>query len=333
MSEPMLSSYPQSVHEGHTPWFGGREPRSAPERLPFDGPDAISADLRESDMTLRAQVVAQIELAIQSGDLRLGDRLPSIRAQARRLGAHPRSIYTAYRQLADDGVLSVRRGSGTFVSRGLTRPGNRPDCTLLEWVWEGTLRGLNAREMNTAFERLTALPILVVDPCLETAELLRAELATRVATTIEATSFAVLARSPDRAAKSLCVTLALHGERLHKVAPAAGHVAIPVAAPWSDPQLVRGIPEGGLAVVISHSPDVLRYAQIMLRKLRGADVEVETGLLSRRDEWQGAAAIADRVFCDILSAPLLPRAVRDARIFRLTGDAPVRGGPPARVDA
>lgn len=328
----MLSSNFQSGHDGHAPWVGGRDPRSAPGVFPFEGADAISADLRESDMTLRAQIVAQIELAIQSGDLRRGDRLPSIRAQARRLGAHPRSIYSAYRQLADAGVLLVRRGSGTFVSRGLARPGNQPDCTLLEWVWEGTLRGLSAREMNTAFERLTALPILVVDTCLETAELLRAELTARVATTVEATSFAVLARNPDRAAKSLCVTLALHGERLHRVAPAAEHVAIPVAAPWSDPHLVRGIPEGGLAVVISHSPDVLRYAQVMLRKLRAADVEVETGLLSRRDEWQGAVAIADRVFCDILSAPLLPRAVRDARVFRLTGDAPLRIGPHVRVD-
>ena len=53
---------------------------------------------------------------IATGALGPGDGMTSVRELARQLRVNPLTVQKAYRRLADLGVLSVRRGEGTFVS-------------------------------------------------------------------------------------------------------------------------------------------------------------------------------------------------------------------------
>lgn len=53
---------------------------------------------------------------IARGALRPGDAVDSVREAARSLGVNPLTVQKAYRGLADQGVLTVRRGEGTFVA-------------------------------------------------------------------------------------------------------------------------------------------------------------------------------------------------------------------------
>lgn len=62
------------------------------------------------------QVVAQIRDLIERGELRPGDRLPSERTLANRLGMSRPSVRTGLRILSAMGVLQSRHGSGTFMS-------------------------------------------------------------------------------------------------------------------------------------------------------------------------------------------------------------------------
>jgi len=64
------------------------------------------------------QVVAQIRELIERGELRPGDRLPSERTLADRLGISRPSVRTGLRILSAMGVLQSRHGSGTFISTG-----------------------------------------------------------------------------------------------------------------------------------------------------------------------------------------------------------------------
>ena len=64
------------------------------------------------------QVVAQIRGLIERGELRPGDRLPSERTLADRLGISRPSVRTGLRILSAMGVLQSRHGSGTFMSSG-----------------------------------------------------------------------------------------------------------------------------------------------------------------------------------------------------------------------
>ena len=62
------------------------------------------------------QVVDGVKALIAGGHLREGRPLPSVRQVANDLGVNFNTIATAYRQLQDEGFVSVRHGAGAVVS-------------------------------------------------------------------------------------------------------------------------------------------------------------------------------------------------------------------------
>lgn len=75
-----------------------------------------------SEVPIYCQLVTQITLAILSGDLKPGDRLPSTRELARRFGIHPNTISAGYRELDREGWTETRHGSGVYVSPSADTP-------------------------------------------------------------------------------------------------------------------------------------------------------------------------------------------------------------------
>lgn len=71
---------------------------------------------RESPVPLHDQLVAQVGQLVACGSLKPGERLPSIRGLAKRLGIHHLTVLAAYRTLAERGVLAIREGSGVRVA-------------------------------------------------------------------------------------------------------------------------------------------------------------------------------------------------------------------------
>ncbi len=69
----------------------------------------------EAERLARA-VVRQVELLILRGILRPGERLPSERELAERLGVSRPSLREAIGDLADRGLLEIRPGAGAFVA-------------------------------------------------------------------------------------------------------------------------------------------------------------------------------------------------------------------------
>ncbi len=61
------------------------------------------------------QLMQQIRHAIESGALREGDQLPSIRALAQELVVSPGTVIKAYSCLEADGVIETQHGAGVFV--------------------------------------------------------------------------------------------------------------------------------------------------------------------------------------------------------------------------
>lgn len=64
------------------------------------------------------QVVIQVRDMIREGKLKPGDRLPSERELAKRLGISRASLRAGLRFLAAMGVLASRHGSGTYIAAG-----------------------------------------------------------------------------------------------------------------------------------------------------------------------------------------------------------------------
>jgi GntR family transcriptional regulator len=76
---------------------------------------AISIDGR-SGVPFYRQIIDRVLLAIAGGDLKSGDRLPTVRQLAIDLHVNPNTVSRAYRELEIRGVVTTQRGTGTFVA-------------------------------------------------------------------------------------------------------------------------------------------------------------------------------------------------------------------------
>jgi GntR family transcriptional regulator len=72
---------------------------------------------------LGVQIVRQIRLAVAAGRLAPGDQLPPARELAAQLGVNFHTVRKAYADLAQEGVLDVGQGRGTFVTDSAPRLG------------------------------------------------------------------------------------------------------------------------------------------------------------------------------------------------------------------
>ncbi len=80
-------------------------------------PFEISLD-DDSSQTFNEQIIEKIKEAIARGRLRAGERLPSVRGLADRLGVAPGTVARAYADLSQQGVLEGDRVKGTRVPPG-----------------------------------------------------------------------------------------------------------------------------------------------------------------------------------------------------------------------
>jgi GntR family transcriptional regulator len=79
----------------------------------------VEIDLR-SGLAPYEQIRRQVVAHVAAGRLRVGDRLPTIRALATDLGLAPGTVARAYRELEAAGVVTTRRRAGTVVSDGVS---------------------------------------------------------------------------------------------------------------------------------------------------------------------------------------------------------------------
>lgn len=66
--------------------------------------------------SIARQIVDTIRRQISTGELALGDKLPSVRGLAQQLGINPNTVSKSYAQLTAEGWLESRAGLGLFVA-------------------------------------------------------------------------------------------------------------------------------------------------------------------------------------------------------------------------
>ena len=69
-----------------------------------------------SSAAIYSQIADQIRRGIASGELSVGDAVPSVRALAKELVVNPNTVAKAYAELIRDGVLETQAGRGAFVA-------------------------------------------------------------------------------------------------------------------------------------------------------------------------------------------------------------------------
>jgi GntR family transcriptional regulator len=104
------------------------------------------------------QLVEQVKHAIETGALRAGDQLPSIRPLAEELVINANTVAKAYRELEREGVVELKQGAGAFVAetaraqKGGAEKFRGVQPLVAKTVGELRERGLSDDEIRRVFE-------------------------------------------------------------------------------------------------------------------------------------------------------------------------------------
>ncbi|MBT2406598.1 MULTISPECIES: GntR family transcriptional regulator [unclassified Streptomyces] len=106
------------------------------------------------------QIIQQVEQALRMGALTEGDKLPTAAQVAATAQVNPNTTLKAYRELERSGLVEVRQGAGTFVTRSLATPRTTPasplGARLGEWMRLAQEQGLTSLEVTTLFDTVLA---------------------------------------------------------------------------------------------------------------------------------------------------------------------------------
>jgi GntR family transcriptional regulator len=283
---------------------------------------------RRGGVPVRDQLTTQLELRILDGTMRPGQRLPSVRALARRLKIHHNTVSAAYQDLEASGHVELRRGAGVFV-RG-PAPATLGEAAGLDEMLRVALhaafrKGFTGPQIRAAVERwLAAAPperVLIVDPTAEMAELLMHEVRETLRVPAGCCTPAQLARDPTQLTGALALVLPFHEQVVRQIAPGAALEVLNLAMHSEDREALLKLPAGSIVLVVSHSPSVLPFASVFLKSLRGDELVVEARLLSAPKEWRRLVRAADLVLADALSADTVRKAgPRRMRVVKVLAD-------------
>lgn len=101
------------------------------------------------DTPIYVQLRNQIVIAIGNGELKYGERLPSIRQIAEDIGSNPMTVNKAYAILKSEGFISIDRRHGAKVSLNFsdnTVFKRKLENELKLTATEASLRGVNEKE-------------------------------------------------------------------------------------------------------------------------------------------------------------------------------------------
>jgi GntR family transcriptional regulator len=282
-----------------------------------------------SDVPLYRQLITQVQLAILSGDLRPGDRLPSTRELARRFAIHPNTVSAGYRELESSGWTELRHGSGVYVCDRRTgkSAAAQIDTHIAEFFRRARELGISTAALRARMAEWAATPApdhwLLVDPDVELRRILATE--SRPMTDREVRDCSLADCTPEMLPGAVVCCRPSQEKAVRAAIPAGIElVVLPItsANEWLFPWLPA--PENVLIAVVSHWPEFLETARTMLA---AAGVSPDALLFcdARKPHWERGVANATVMLCDAYTAstaklpsgprvvvfPLLPARTRE----------------------
>ena len=269
---------------------------------------------KNSAASLREQLGAQLTLGVISGDLKPGEKLPSVRELARRYNIHSNTVSAAYRDVEGHGWLEVRKGSGVYVHSLRPPTGNSSLDQLIEgFLAETRALGFSAADVRMGLARMLGTGpvrrVMLIEPEPELGEILAAELRGRI-------SLPVSVGVPDGFKDAVAVALT---SRRHLLPQGVPHHFLRMR---SVPEYLQGQTRpasDALIGVASSSPEILRRIRTILAAA-GLDPDALAFRDARETGWRRGLNTCQFVITDVVTALRLP-AQCTARVFRVLSDA------------
>jgi len=285
---------------------------------------------RDGTISIRNQLVTQLMLAIASGELAPGRRLPSTRALAKRFQLHPNTVSAAYQQLQDFGWVEPVRGSGVYVRARQNSSGELQlqalDRLALDFLRGARSAGLTASAARTRLDHWLGLRprrFIFVHPD----EGLRAIVCQELRQSL---AWAVLCIEPEAAklspfaSDSVFVTLPSKHAELRAILPAGTEVvALQVRSVGRSLARYLPVPPEVLVVIASGWSGFLDIARTVLTAA-GYHPEAVLFRDTKVEGWTRGLAASSAVVCDVLTAAAIPDRIHKI-VFELVSDAAIAG--------
>jgi DNA-binding transcriptional regulator YhcF (GntR family) len=282
---------------------------------------------KDSDVPVREQLKAQIKLAILSHDLKPGQKLPSTRELARRFRIHANTVSAAYRELAGEGWVDLRSGSGIYVrifkSDVALESQLDLDGLIVEFLRVARRKGFSLAEIQSRIKHWMRLQppdhFLVIDPDQEFRSILITELRVGLKFRVEGAN---LVDCANRSTLVGSIPVALYGQAETITAVLPEKMSCLLIHTRSVPETLKEekMPsKDDLIIIVSRWPAFLQYAHSVLAALK-----IDPDSLSFRDarepDWQKGLRAGRFVITDAATAEQIPAGVR-VRVFRIIADS------------
>jgi DNA-binding transcriptional regulator YhcF (GntR family) len=281
---------------------------------------------KNSEVPVREQLVTQITLGIISGDLPVGERIPSTREISRRFQIHANTVGAAYQKLTEQGLIEFKKGSGFYVCESKTENKNGEfelGALASEFFRVAQSRGFSleeiCRHLQKRFENQTIEKVLVVEPDENMRAILIEEIGAATNFEVYGAEFEELADGQKSAEKAVVVAMVDEKSRIESILHADKKRVY--LTPRSVANSMKGETrpqEDDLIAVVSGWESFLLLAKTVLT---AADVQSDSIILrSTKDaNWKKGLQNASMIICDALTAKKLARD-RRTRIFHLISD-------------
>jgi DNA-binding transcriptional regulator YhcF (GntR family) len=263
---------------------------------------------KNSDIPPHQQLAEQIVFLITTGKLRPSERLPSVRALARRLGIHRNTVSKAYQDLVRRGWTRGRPGSRLSVAPAVYLRGRPAHDKLDELIDQSTER---ARAMGYSLAvlrqrvaaRLALQPpdhFLVVEDEPGLRNIIRAEIYSALGKPVEGCSADRFLKSSALAAGAQIV---VPEYAFHLLEPVASSDWPPIRLLFCTAdthiKLVQNLKEPSIIAIASVSETLLKTARSVLASAVGRKHSLREVLVGARERPDMSGA--DVVFCDSLT--------------------------------
>lgn len=280
---------------------------------------------KNSEVPVRDQLITQITIGVLSGDLAIGEKVPSTREIARRFQIHANTVSSAYQKLSDDGWLEFRKGSGFYIREADQADIDREiqlERLINQLFTEAETIGFTAKEVRERIMRRSAagpakrIVVIESDPGLR--DIIVGEISAALDREV---------RGIDRSAfgddkRSTAAVFAAMGDERAKIEallPAGKPCVYLKARSVSDSMVGQTRPSGDdLIAVVSGWDKFLLMAKTFLV---AANIDPASLLIRKTDTegWKKGLKAASMVICDSLTARHFPEEKR-IRPFRIVSD-------------
>jgi DNA-binding transcriptional regulator YhcF (GntR family) len=282
---------------------------------------------KNSELSIREQMVRQVLLGILSEDLPAGHKLPSVRTVARQHHIHSNTVSAAYHDLLEQGWLELRHGSGLYV-RPLQHSGDGQgelDPLLTTLLQEARRRGYEPEEVLRRLEHLlqplTYERILIAEPNPAMCEILQAEIGEHLGIPVEFVEDGDLSKL-SKSGRSVVVALPTRAAKVRR-SLAPGVLCIPLRL-----RSVRGSLEGQarpgpdtIVSIVSRSAEIRQWSRAMLIAV-GLDPQCLCEVDAASTGWLDRLGLSALVVTDVVTARALPAGC-PAKVFRVIADSSI----------